>query len=147
MKYTCEVEIELPRARVLELFDNVDNMKHWQPGLVSFTHLEGTPGQVGAKSKLVYAMGSRTVEMIETITERNLPSRFCGTYDAGSCVNHMVNNFDDLGSRTRWTAEAEFIMGSFLMRVMGFLMPGMFKKETQKFMTQFKNFAESQGPS
>lgn len=81
MKYTNEVIINAPVNRVIELFDNADNMKEWQPGLVSFEHLSGTPGQVGAKSKLKYKMGNREIEMIETITVKNLPEEFSGTVE------------------------------------------------------------------
>ena len=51
MKFTCQVDINLPIKKVIELFDNPDNMKHWQDGLVSFKHLSGRPGEVGAKSR------------------------------------------------------------------------------------------------
>ena len=36
MKYQNEIEINLPLNRVIELFDNPDNLKRWQPGLESF---------------------------------------------------------------------------------------------------------------
>jgi uncharacterized protein YndB with AHSA1/START domain len=39
MKYTCEITIDRPRARVIELFDNPENLKQWQPELVSFEHV------------------------------------------------------------------------------------------------------------
>ena len=73
MKYSNEVEINLPVQKVIELFDNPANMSKWQPGFISFEPISGTPGQPGAKSKLKYIMGKREVEMIETITVRNLP--------------------------------------------------------------------------
>ena len=49
--YTVAIEIDLPRDRVIELFDNPDNLFKWQTGLQSFDHLSGEPGQPGAKSK------------------------------------------------------------------------------------------------
>lgn len=93
MKFTNEITIDLPRARVIELFDNPDNMKHWQPGLVSFEHVSGTPGQPGATSRLKYAQGRREGEMIETITVRNLPDEFSGTYDSKGIRNIVKNYF------------------------------------------------------
>lgn len=36
MKYTCEITINQPLNKVIELFDNPDNLKHWQPGLASW---------------------------------------------------------------------------------------------------------------
>lgn len=143
MKYACELTINLPRDRVIALFDNVDNMKSWQPDLVSFEALSGTPGQPGAKSKLVYKMGKRTIEMIETVTVRNLPDEFSGTYDAKGVHNLCRNLFVDRGSTTHWTMETEF-QCTGLFRLIAWLMPGMFKKQTMKMMQQFKTFAEGQ---
>ena len=57
MKYSTEIEINLPLKKVIELFDNSENLKKWMPDLVSFEHLSGEPGQVGAKSKMRYQMG------------------------------------------------------------------------------------------
>ena len=67
MKYTCEILINLPRARVLELFDSSENLKKWQPGLLSLTHLDGKPGEEGARSELVYEGRKGDLVMIETI--------------------------------------------------------------------------------
>jgi carbon monoxide dehydrogenase subunit G len=142
MKYTTEIEINLPVNKVIDLFDNPENMKQWQPGLQSFEHISGTPGQPGAKSKLKYKMGNRDVEMIETITVRNLPEEFSGTYEAKGVLNIVKNKFISLpDGKTKYIAENEFQL-SGMMKLFGLLMPGAFRKESFKFMTQFKEFAE-----
>ena len=142
MKYSNEIEINLPIDEVVGLFDNPDNLKHWQPELISFENLSGTPGQQGAKSKLLYKMGKRDIEMIETITVRNLPDEFSGTYVAKGVYNIVRNKFVALpDNRTKWVTENEFEFKGF-MKLMGILMPGMFKKQSQKYLDQFKEFAE-----
>ena len=98
MKYTLEINIDLPRQKVIELFDDPDNMAKWQPGFVSFEHLHGKPGEEGASAKLKYKMGKREVEMIETITKRNLPDEFNGTYEAKGVFNIIRNRFIDNGN-------------------------------------------------
>ena len=70
MKYSNEIEINLPRKKVVELFDNPDNMPKWQEGFVSFEPISGKPGEEGSKATLKYKMGKREVEMVETITKR-----------------------------------------------------------------------------
>ncbi len=143
MKYTNEIGIDLPVHRVIEIFENPENFPRWQPGLISFKSLSGTPGQVGAKSLLKYKIGKREIEMIETITKRNLPQEFTGTYEAKGVFNKVCNKFIPLSeNRTRWIAETEFRFTGF-MRLIGWLMPGSFKKQSKKFMTDFKVFAES----
>jgi len=52
VKYTCDITINQPIDVVIALFDDPDNMKEWQPGLISFEPFSGEPGQPGAKSRL-----------------------------------------------------------------------------------------------
>lgn len=144
MKYTCELVVNLPRQRMLELFDNPDNLAKWQPGLVSFTHTSGEPGQPGAKSRLLYNMNGRKVEMVETVTARNLPDEFSGTYEAKGVYNVVENRFyADGPDRTRWVMDTEFQF-SGLMKIMAFFMGGAFRKQSMDFMQNFKSFAENQ---
>ncbi len=144
MKYTTEVEINLPREKVIELFDSTENLYKWQKGLKSFDHISGDPGQEGAKSNLVYEMGKRRLEMTETITKRNLPDEFHGTYETKGVWNGFENYFIDKGEgKTLWRTESEFKSSSIMMKLMMTLMPGMFKKQTLKTMNDFKEFAEN----
>ena len=143
MKYINEVEIDLPIQKVVELFDNPDNMKYWQPGLQSFEHISGEPGREGAKSRLKYKMGNRDIEMIETITRRDLPDEFSGIYETKGVYNLISNRFIPINeTRTKYVSETEFQF-SGMMKLFGWIMPGAFKKQSQKFMDDFKKFAES----
>ncbi len=64
MKYTVQIDIDLPREHVIELFEDPDNLVKWQKGLLSFEHLIGEPGQLGAKARLVFKFGNGKMEMI-----------------------------------------------------------------------------------
>ncbi|TJY32191.1 SRPBCC family protein [Pontimicrobium aquaticum] len=143
MKYSVEVTIEKPRNEVIKKLDNVDNMKHWQKGLASSEHISGTPGEVGAKMRLNYKMGKRNLTLIETITKRNLPNEFNGTYTAKGMHNIQENYFEETSEgNTKWISNCEFQPSSFMMKVMVFLMPGAFKKQSKQYMIDFKNFVE-----
>lgn len=144
MKYTTEIEINQPVDKVVELFNNPDNMKEWMDGLQSFETISGTPGEVGAKAKLLYKMGKREIEMIETITKRNLPDEFTGTYEAKGVFNIVKNRFIPIGdNKTKYVTEQEFKFSGF-MKLMGMFMPGAFKKQSLKYMSAFNKFAENQ---
>jgi len=144
MKYSVSITIDKPVNEVVALFDNVDNMKKWMNGLESFEPLDGTPGEVGAKSRLRFKMGKREIEMIETITAKNLPEEFTGTYEAKGVFNIVRNSFEPLpGNKTKYTTEQEFQFKGF-MKLMGLLMPGAFKKQSMKYLQDFKAFAENQ---
>lgn len=143
MKYTTEVIIDAPRDEVIKKLDSTENIKHWQRGLVSAEHLSGTPGEVGAKMKLSYKLGKRDMELVETITKRNFPNEFHGTYDAKGMHNIQENYFEETpDGKTKWISTSEFIASSFALRVMMFLMPGAFKKQSKQYMIDFKNFVE-----
>ena len=148
MKYQLETEIALPRDRVIALFDDPDNLFKWQEGLESFDPIDGEPGQPGARSRLRYRMGKREIEMVETILTRDLPDEFSGTYEAKGVWNEVRNRFEETpAGHTRWIIDNEFRFTTFMMRVMGTVMPGAFKKQTAKLMNAFKTFAESEGAS
>ncbi len=144
MKYTVDILIKLPRNRVIELFDNPDNLFKWQPELKKFEPISGEPGQSGSKSRLVYDMNGRNLEMIETIIKYDLPEEFSATYDAKNVHNHVVNRFTEEGeSLTRWSNENVFEFSGF-MKLVGFFMKGAFPKQTLKDMNSFKIFAEAE---
>ena len=80
--------------------------------------------------------------MIETITKRSLPDEFSGTYEAKGVWNEIKNYFSAKDQNTTtWKIKREFI-GKGFMKIMMALMPGAFKKQTLKFMNNFKEFAE-----
>ena len=143
MRYACEVVIDLPRERVIELFDDPDNLAKWQPGLKSFEPLRGEPGRPGAKSRLLYNQGGRKLEMIETVSVRDLPDELSGTYEATGVMNWVNNHFVEISpKKTRWVVETEFRF-SGLMRLMAPFMRGAFPKQTQQLTQGFKDFAEA----
>lgn len=145
MNYQKEIIIHLPVQRVVELFDDPKNLYEWMEGLTSFEHLEGTIGEPGAKSKLVFQMGKRRVEMIETITVRDLPKEFSGIYEAKGVYNVVKNHFVAVDERhTKYITDQEFRFSGF-MKIIALLFSGAFKKQTLKHMEAFKRFAESKG--
>jgi len=144
LKYTCEIDINKPRSMVVELIDNPDNMVHWQPGFISMETIEGEPGADGSKSLLKYKMGKRNIEMVETIIKRDFPDEFSATYEAKGVYNKQVNTFYEVDENTtKWVSDTYFELKGFIM-IMGWLMPGSFKKQSMTYLKLFKEFAEKQ---
>ena len=142
MKYTTEIKVNVPRDEFIEKMDNPDNLKHWQKGLIDYKFLSGTPGEEGSTMEFHYKLGKRNMVLIETILKRNFPHEFHATYDAKNVHNIQKNYFKEIdGQSTKWISEADFNF-SGMMKIMGFLMPGAFKKQSLKYMQDFKAFAE-----
>lgn len=144
MLYTTEIIVKVPLNVFVNKMDNMENMKHWQRGLQSAEHLSGNPGDLGSKIKLNYKFDKREMEIIETITKSDFPNEFHATYKTKGMNNIQENYFTKTEDGfTKWTSVNEFIPLSFPMRIMLFLMPSAFKKQSLKYMKDFKNFAEN----
>jgi hypothetical protein len=114
---------------VIEPFDDPTNLPRWQKGLQSFEAISGTPGQLGAKSRLVFDTNGRKMDVSETITVRNLPGEFSGPDEAPGVSNINKNFFCEVGpNQTRYVNEQESQF-SGLMKVVGFFMRGTRKKQ------------------
>lgn len=143
MRYKCEIEINLPREEMIAKLDNAENMYKWQKGLVSHEFIEGEPGQEGSKMKLHYKMGKRELDMVETVLKRDLPNALVMKYEAKGVYNEVANQFFDLGDgKTKWITDNYFKM-SGVMKFFAFFMPGAFKKQSMKYLQDFKEFAEN----
>lgn len=145
MTFTCSVDIQLPIDRTVALFEDPEHLDKWQDGFISMEHLSGNPGEPGSQTRFLYRIGKREIELIETIRINNLPEVFEGLYEATAMTNVMTNRFSKLGDAgTRWEAGIEYTHFNGLMpRLMVWILPGMFRKQTQKWLDQFKTFAES----
>lgn len=144
MRYTLEITIVLPRNKVIELFDNPDNLYHWRDSLVSLKLLSGTQGHKGARTKLIYKLRKHRVEMIETVESRSLPDELVCTYESKNVWNRTINRFIEINTnKTMWVLITEFRCTG-LLRIICLLMPGIFRKTSLKDMKEFRRFAESQ---
>lgn len=143
MKYTSEIIIELPLEDFAQKLDSAENMKHWQKGLIRYEELNEDPRAIGAQMKLEYQMGKRNMVLTETILKINFPNEFHASYDTKGVHNIQKNYFYEIDAETtKWVSESEFQFKGFMMKTMGFLMPGAFKKQSMAYLNDFKNFAE-----
>ncbi len=146
MNYSTEVSINLPRSKVIELFDSTENLYKWQVGLKSFERISGEPDQEGARSKLVYEGRKGDLEMIEAIVKRNFPEEFHGIYKARGVYNEVYNYFTEPEeNRTLWRMENTFKFRG-LMFLMAPFMRSAFTNNTLLNMERFKSFAEKSDP-
>ncbi|WP_350288683.1 SRPBCC family protein [uncultured Croceitalea sp.] len=145
MKYTCTIVINLPIENVVALWTNEAYFKEWQDGFQHITLQEGEPNSVGAKSKILLQEGKRKIELLETILVNNLPEEKKALYEHIHMTNTQTTRFQKISeNQTRYISEVAYTkFNGFMPKLMAKLFPGMFKKQSQKWMNQFKIFAES----
>ncbi|MBK7788107.1 MAG: SRPBCC family protein [Saprospiraceae bacterium] len=142
MKYTLSNTINRPMAEVMQKFKDPEGVKHWMEGLTRIEHLSGTPGEVGAKSDFYFLHKNKEMKITETILEQNLPRQIKFGYQSGMGYNEVELRFEELDAHTvKQTSNSYFEMRG-LMKVFGFLMQGLFKKQSLKYMDAFKAYVE-----
>lgn len=145
MKYTTEIRINLPRSKVVELFDDPAKLYKWQPGLQSHTHLEGRAGEEGARSELVYEGRKGTLVITETIVCKKPPEQYHMQYRSRGVFNQVENWFmEELPGSTLWRSENTFIFKGFMVLMAPFMKQA-FIHNTMLNMDRFKLFAEDPG--
>lgn len=153
MKYTISTEIARPREEVLQLIADPTQTPKWLRGLVLHETVSGAHGQVGTTSRVVFQMGKQRMEAIETVTRvepanlRAVPSSVVVHYEREIAAEGMWQAQSDRlieagPDTTLWESDSEFRFDGFLMRLVGLLMPGSFRKQSLQHMQDFKAFAE-----
>lgn len=143
MRYKQSIVINQPRAKVIKLFGDPSKLKQWQAGLQDVIPLSGEAGEEGAKIKLHYKREDQELEMIETITKKNIPHEFHATYETNGLVNIQENYFSPIGDNyTEWQSISTFKFKG-VKKVIFNLMKSAFKEQSLKYMVAFKKFAES----
>lgn len=153
MKYTVAIEIALPRETVAQLLADPAHLPKWLRGMVLHEPLRGVHGQVGTTSRVVMQMGQQQFEATETITRREpaelrgIPQESVVHFDREIVGEGMWSVVRDRlteasPGKTRWVQESEYRFSGWLMRLVGLLMPGTFRKQSLEHMQDFKAFAE-----
>jgi hypothetical protein len=141
-----QVEINLPINKVVQLFIDKNNFKAWKKGFISYKHIHGIPGEVGALTKLVTKQGI----MYERIVSMNLPAEIIETYEhkrgnKTTMIHKAVNHFVSLTeNKTLVEVKTEVIeIHGVLMKFIIKVMARAGEKFSQDQLNQFKVFSEN----
>jgi hypothetical protein len=147
MKYTCEVIINLPKDKTVSLFLDPDHYSKWQDGFISYTPADKTDKKINYDAIYRYEVmnGKKIIDLEERILNNLLPDSIEGTYSTEDMGNSMKSIFIKVAeNQTKYISEVEYYyFNGFIPKMMSIFMKRMFKKQSQKWMSQFKSFAES----
>ena len=142
MKYSLSNTINRPLDEVVEKFKDPEGVKHWMEGLQKIEHLSGTPSEVGAKSDFYFLHKNKEMKISETILEQNLPDQIKFAYQSPMGKNEVEMRFEKLSDNSVKQINNSYFEMKGFMKIMGFFLKGMFKKQSLKYMTAFKNYVE-----
>lgn len=146
MHYTLSIEIDLPIADVVKLYDNPDNWAKWQQGFVKYESVVGQAGKTGSETILTHMMAGKPTQITEKVELNNLPAQMICIYQSEGTLMGAWNRVDSQfialdDHRTCWQFACEFRFGG-LLKLMALFAPNMFRKASLKEMNNFKHFAE-----
>ena len=146
MKFNGSLDINKPRKEVVRFFADPLYLKEYQDGFVKKELVSGKEGEDGAVSKMYYQDEKRKMELTETITANRLPDSFEASYHHTHMDNTMTCTFVALNdNQTRYEYEFEYTRINWVMpKLMAILFPGVYRKQGEKWMRQFKEFVEKQ---
>lgn len=145
MKFNFSIEINLSKEKTAALWVNKDYFDKWQDGFISKELISGEEEQKGAKSRIRIMINNKEDELIETILSTDLPNERLSLYEHKHMSNTYHVSFKEIGeNKTEISGDIEYTKFNGLMpKIMAKLFPGMFKKQGEKWIKQFKEFAES----
>ena len=142
MKYTTQIDIDLPLKKVIAIFEDSSKLSCWQRGLQSTKLIHGKNGEVGTKRKLKINLEGQRITMFETIVDKKLPHYWHGLYTGKGFTSIQKNYFNEIEQgKTHWKCESEFKFTGFMVLISKIL-PDIFKKRSNVVMKDFKAFAE-----
>jgi len=143
MKYSSSIIIHAPLSFTVDVFSNPEQLTQWQKGLVEVNPISGNYGEEGYEGHLKFEMGKRVLEMTEKVEKSNLPRMQSNVYQTKGVFNRVVTRFEEVSSdQTRCITDHEFVFSSFGMKFFALLMPGAFKKQSAKYLKDFKSLVE-----
>lgn len=130
---------------VKKQFLDSTNYGEYQDGFIKKELVSGTEGTKGCVSTLYYKYGNRDMILTETIIDNNLPNSFEAFYHHQHMDNTMKCNFIEIDdTTTKYNFEYDYTrINWFMPKLLSILFPGMYRRQGEKWMQQFKTYVES----
>ncbi|CAM1373349.1 SRPBCC family protein [Tenacibaculum xiamenense] len=142
MKYSLSNTINSSLHKVADKISVSEGTKQWTEGLQSIEQITGDYCDVGSIRKLHYIFNKKDLIITETIVEQNLPGQIKFKYESKMGSNIVELIFEEMSdNEVKQTSNTTMELKG-VMRLFGGLMKGMFKKQSKKYMTAFKKYAE-----
>ncbi len=142
MRYTVSNIIDRPLDEVIEKFKEPEGAKHWMEGLKEIEPISGTPGEVGAKTNFHFLYKNKEMVIEETILEQDFPRQIKFAYHSSMGYNEVEMIFEPLSESSVKQINNSYFQHKGIMKVLGFLFKGFFKKQSMTYMNGFKRYVE-----
>lgn len=121
--YECEIMVEKTIDESWAVLQDTEKLSEWLPGFQKIEHISGTPGTVGAVSKVYFDNNGESMNIQETITDIVPNESISMKYESDfmdmdyKLIITSVNGQTKINSIT--TAEGNGIISKSIMALMG----------------------------
>lgn len=141
-KYTTEVVINKPVAEVFANFENPEALKKWMPDVKSIEPINETQQKLGSTYKMVVDNQGQEMEMTEKIMAYVPNEKMTFQFITDGMQKTDDYNFIAEGNTTKVVQNSTVRASTFMLACTFPWFKGRFKKLSQNYMNQFKQFVE-----
>jgi hypothetical protein len=146
MKSIVTVEIHRPRREVAMLLADPANMAKWMDDLAAFEYIDGEPGSIGVRYRMVGKPGTRQGGFVATVTAMHLPEWYSLQLQSRSVDVLVDATFTALAKdRTKLVSEETFIFHGLFRKLFSLFAHSDIRKHHRAHIESFKRFVESRG--
>lgn len=143
--FKYELIINAPRFKVIQFFDNDDNLEKWQPELLKKKLLKGKNRSKNSKYILAYNLNGKLFELFGKIEGRHFPEVFTESFRRKGIMNWVVHYFSiTKDKKTKWLVDNMFSFKTPIDFVLYYIL---YHRKLRKIkiahMNNFKAYLES----
>jgi hypothetical protein len=143
MRSVVQVEIEMPKDRVVALYADPENSTEWMDDIDRYEAIRGKPGLPGSKYRLVPKHGSMV--FVATVLDNPSPDEVRLELEAPKVTVSVTGRFGSISAhRTRLTSVEVFQFKGMFSRLKGVLASAAIQRAHRRHMAAFARFAEAQ---
>ena len=148
LSYYEEIIINSDIQNVIDLHEEPKYLEHYMNGFISFKTVQGESRKTGSISEISIVFNSnesvtRKIVMKEKVLSNNLPNEKVIQLNTSSVNNLITYRFVKLGKdKTQFFRTHEYEFNTY-MKVYSFFMSRKIKRESYKYLKNFKNFVEN----
>ncbi len=142
--YQVRVEINKPLSEVFIAFNDQNSMKNWLPEIIAIEPINIKPGIVGSEYKMTVDNNGQTVIMTEKVMAYIPNQKVTLYFDAEDMLKTDDYNFSEDNGITVIVKDVACKSESYIMSCMFPYLKGYFIEMDQKYLDNFKVYAEKQ---
>ena len=143
-KYSTEITINKPLSETFKLFNDQESIRQWIPEIQKFEAIVEKPGVTGSEFRITMDNNGETVTMKEKVLAYVEDEKVTLYFDAEQVLKTDDYTFISDGESTKIQLNVTFQAESYIMSCMFPYFKGAFKSVDEKYLNNFKAFAEKQ---